>query len=142
MLLEVPLIDWDLLNWDTNIRKQGNQSQNDYKAYRREITNRPGCLDANGKWMFFCLRNRVLEMFCKQDLDCSTHLLFMKACDLCHTQNDSIIILSQDLNHSCRNVLVSKLRSLIEGTEAISTNLLVAQIHGQSVRLNFLSVWL
>lgn len=107
MPLEVPLIDWDLLNWDTKIRKQGNQSENDYKAYWKEITHRPGCLDANGlvnRQVFFCFRNRVPEMFCKQNLDCSTHLLFMKACDLCHTQNDSIIILSQDLNHSCWNV--------------------------------------
>ena len=63
-----------------------------------------GCQWQVNRQVFFCFRNRVLEMFCKQDLDCSTHLLFMKACDLCHTQNDSIIILSQHLNHSCRNV--------------------------------------
>lgn len=72
----------------------------------------PGSQWQVNRQVFFCFRNinRVLEMFCKQDLDCSTQLLFMKAlwlnsfCDLCHIRNDSIIILSQDLNQSCRNV--------------------------------------
>ena len=54
MLLEVPSTHWDLLNWDTKINKQGNQHENDYKAYWREIIYRPGSLNANGKWMDRC----------------------------------------------------------------------------------------
>ena len=36
-------------------------------------------IQASPSALFFCFRYRVLEMFCKQDLDCSTHHLFMKA---------------------------------------------------------------
>lgn len=81
------------------INKQGNQHGNDYKASWREITNKPyGCQWELNRQVFLCSRNPVLEMFHKQHsfwIICSIHLfLFTKAssCDLCHTQNNWIIV--------------------------------------------------
>ena len=76
MLLE-SAFNQSRMNWATKINKQ---HENDYKTYWRETTIRPGSLHTIGKWIDRCFsvsRKPVLEMFCKQDLDCRTHLIFM-----------------------------------------------------------------